>query len=645
MAPDLLIIGEAAEREDLSQRVEAFGYRSATASAGELARHLGEFPPAAILLCARGSEVRTLLSQLRQDPKGLGIPVILYSELGGEIRDLADVMELGADRFLVAPVDDDELRETTLELLGPSEPTALSPGLDTDAADLPLRRRDPLLAQLRRTLAALDERNEAPAGDSGEFDLDAIGLGGGPDLDAELDASASADDLALIDVEPVTQRVVRGQPRATTLRIADEAATSIVQRAPSRPAAARGPGRPPRPTAKTSALQERAATGSDRAGAATQRLGDRPRHTSRLRERERERPAELPSASERGALDDAPLPELLLRLQEERFSGHLRLRKSDAADEGWASGQDVDVLFSRGSPVEIHSGRPEDRLSEGLLRRGQIDAATARELRARLVKESRANVDTAIELGALKPSERSSALSEHIAELLTSAFTWSGTWSLHPAPELDAREPALDRPLAAIIAEGILLELETPVLRRRLGPGEARPRLRPGASTADLDPPVEARALGPALDGRLTLDDIAAAGGRPLLAWIYALRVLGRLELDGPELDPDGPQSPADGDADGNAAAIDLRRIRMSLGPARKGDYFALLDLPVGASRGELRRAHHKLRQTFADERLEASTRSAQATELRELRAALDEARDVLLDDALRAAYLAYREG
>lgn len=638
MAPDLLIIGEPPEGEDLSRRVEAFGYRSATTAAGELAHHLGEFSPAAILLCARGCDVRNLLSQLRQDPKGMGIPVILHSTLGGEIVDLADVMELGADRFLVAPVDDDELRETLLELLGPSEPAPLSHALGADAAELPLRHRDPLLAQLRRTLAALDERSEPPAGDSGGFDLDAIGLGGGPDLDAEIDVSASAHDLALIEVEPVTQRVVRSQRRAATLRIADEAETATVPR-PERGEAS------PTPTSS----QVRGAQTGSRTGAppTTQRLtGRRSRFTA-----DRDEAEPIGEASEQGHLDEAPLPELLLRLEADRFSGLLRLTKREAPEERWAE-QTVEVLFSEGAPVELRSDRPEDRLSAGLLRRGLVDAATARELRSRLANDSLGDVDAAIELGAIKPSERAAVASDLLAELLTSAFSWAGTWSLHPtaaqAPGPGVQSSLLDRPLATIIAEGILLELEEPILRSRLGRGEARPRIRPGSSTSDLDAPVEARALGD-LDGRLSIDDIGDIGGRPLLAWIYALRVLGRVLLDAPDgLEDAGEERPNQPDQttpeEESAATIDLRRISTALGPAREGDYFALLGLPVGASRGELRRAHHQLRQTFADERLGAAARASMAAEIKELRAALDEARDVLLDDALRAAYLAYRE-
>ena len=53
-------------------------------------------------------------------------------------------------------------------------------------------------------------------------------------------------------------------------------------------------------------------------------------------------------------------------------------------------------------------------------------------------------------------------------------------------------------------------------------------------------------------------------------------------------------------------------------------------------------RAHADLRETFAEERLEPRSREELADELAALRVALDEAREVLLDEALRAAYLAH---
>ncbi|MCA9637145.1 MAG: hypothetical protein KC420_14055, partial [Myxococcales bacterium] len=148
---------------------------------------------------------------------------------------------------------------------------------------------------------------------------------------------------------------------------------------------------------------------------------------------------------------------------------------------------------------------------------------------------------------------------------------------------------------------------------------------------AELPPPpglADARAL---VDGRQRIADLAAIGGQPLLAWIYALVVLDRVDL---------VEAPVD-----DRSAIDRRRIRARSAAARAGDYFALLGLPITASRAEIRRALTELGRTFADERLEPATRSALAGELAERRAGLAEARDVLLDDGLRAAYLAHREG
>jgi len=625
VAPDLLIIGERREREDLSGRVDNFGYRSATTSAAELARYLGEHPPAAILLCARGCDVPELLHTLRQDPQGIGIPVVLHSELGGEIRDLADVLELGADRFLVAPVDDDELRDTLLELLGPSEPTTPSQvDLGTGSA-LPLRQRDPLLAQLRRTLAALDERHDVPASDSGDFDLDAIGLGGGPGLeserednDSDIDSDIDSDSDGLLDVEPATKRVVRrprqGQPRPVpTLRLSER-------------------GEAPRPevSTKTTKVSRSRKTSSKRQVTLTRGSA----------------PPDQPSAE--SDLQTSPLPELLVRLENKRYSGLLRIHGPST----------IEIEWSNGAPVSARSDRPEDRLSATLLRRGLINGASAQDLKRNLPSDTIDDIDAAIETAAIKASERSAVIDEYTAELLTTAFTWRGSWSLHApnAPKGTARPPVLHRPLAAITCEGILLELEEPVLRERLGCGELRPRMRPGNDLDDLDPPAEAAVLGDLLDARLSIDEIAALGGRPLLAWVYALHVLGRIDLvegsgSRETNDPNDPNDPNDltdlGEVENdgkNEAAIDRQRLGTALKRARGGDYFVLLGLPQSASDGELRRAHHRLQQTFADERLEASTLRTMAAELRELRAALDEARDVLLDDALRAAYLAYRE-
>ena len=81
-------------------------------------------------------------------------------------------------------------------------------------------------------------------------------------------------------------------------------------------------------------------------------------------------------------------------------------------------------------------------------------------------------------------------------------------------------------------------------------------------------------------------------------------------------------------------------RLRRS----RAGDYFQVLDLPRSACRVDVRRAHADLRRSFADEQLEPTVRDSMGAEIEELRDLVDEARDVLIDEALRSAYLAHLE-
>jgi hypothetical protein len=140
-----------------------------------------------------------------------------------------------------------------------------------------------------------------------------------------------------------------------------------------------------------------------------------------------------------------------------------------------------------------------------------------------------------------------------------------------------------------------------------------------------------------ALDGRQTLRDLGTVGGSlsDLPALVAALEVLGFVELIGepvasvPDLDP---------------VAVDRARIQERLELARDSDYFAILGLPRNATRLEVRRAYDELTHTFSDESLELRTRRELEPELAALRLVLQEARDILGDDALRSAYLAHLE-
>jgi hypothetical protein len=148
---------------------------------------------------------------------------------------------------------------------------------------------------------------------------------------------------------------------------------------------------------------------------------------------------------------------------------------------------------------------------------------------------------------------------------------------------------------------------------------------------AQLDWPEAAQWLG-LLDGGRSLGQLVEEDGLDERELWAAAQVLWAAGL----------AQPVEVDLDAALVVIDRRRIEERLALAGSSDYFALLGVARDAGRAAVLRAHADLRETFAEERLEPRSREELADELAALRVALDEAREVLLDEALRAAYLAH---
>lgn len=116
MGPEILIVGDRAHRGELVPRVQDLGYSVSPVRARELLLQVARSPgPAAVIVCLGDADATGLVRSLRQSPEGATVPVLLYGRLQG---DLADVLELGADRFLEAPVSDAELSAALNELAG-----------------------------------------------------------------------------------------------------------------------------------------------------------------------------------------------------------------------------------------------------------------------------------------------------------------------------------------------------------------------------------------------------------------------------------------------------------------------------------------------------------------------------------------------
>ena len=140
---------------------------------------------------------------------------------------------------------------------------------------------------------------------------------------------------------------------------------------------------------------------------------------------------------------------------------------------------------------------------------------------------------------------------------------------------------------------------------------------------AQLDWPEAAQWLG-LLDGGRSLGQLVEEDGLDERELWAAAQVLWAAGL----------AQPVEVDLDAALVVIDRRRIEERLALAGSSDYFALLGVARDAGRAAVLRAHADLRETFAEERLEPRSREELADELAALRVALDEAREVLLDEA-----------
>ncbi len=313
----------------------------------------------------------------------------------------------------------------------------------------------------------------------------------------------------------------------------------------------------------------------------------------------------------------------MAQLRRERFTGCLEVSAKD--------GPRRRLWWSEGQVVGGASASAGESVLGRLSARGLIDAGHL-ELAGRWSSgDPRRDVERLAQAGWIKPQEAQEALREPVRRIVERvAERESLAWSLHPGE----RAPVaieLGVPLAALIAGGVRGGRTREQLRAAV-PDEVRPRLSfagPEALAAELRWP-EAAAIAGRFDGQARVDELIAAAiadEEELRGLVHVLGLLGHL-------------APPVEDVAASLVALDRRRVRERLRLARETDYFALLGLPRDATRAEVLRAHADLTATFR-EALEPASRVELAEELAELYAALDEARDVLTDEALHSAYLA----
>ncbi len=681
MAPEILIVGDRSQRGSLIPRVQDLGYTVTPVRERELGERVAAAPVAtAVLICLGETDAATLVDAARSGRDE--VPLILIGSLGGELRDLADVLELGADHFLAAPVSDEELARVLADVVGPGAPGRGEDDGEAPETVRPLTGRsagDPVLGQLHRTLEILAARLKShEAGDAEPDDLESLGLHALPDVDQGIDtpdaeallANAEPSDPGASRRPEPTQRLVRaleqgedtqrlrrpGVAMAEPSEVRSMAAPARGDRSDVTPAI-RGPGRvdaTDRLSARESERRPRSGPGDTTARVLAPRFERAPEprgRESRVEGTGREvvpRVAGKRDASETTMRLQTPRADVgrtrtdlshaeplagidvlrrLWQLHKRRFTGRLVV--------GFAGGVVKQVWWRRGLPVYAASTAAGDGLlvrlqARGLLGRGQQSAA-ARVIDGELAGSAR----RLVQAGLLKPREQQDAVRDAVQRICESlccdaAEHWQTEAGAPPA-EID-----VETPLLAMLVAGARLGLGLERMRDVL-PESTRLRLDVDDLAALAD---ELR--WPGAEGWLELLD----GGREL-GLLVAEDGLDERELWAAScvLLAADLAVPAEFDAEAALVEIDRRRIDERLALARDSDYFSLLGVGREAGRAELLRAYADLRDTFADEQLEPRTREELADLLAELHAALDEAREVLLDEAMREAYLAQLSG
>lgn len=447
----------------------------------------GAAPPLLLVVLASAQARRFLsassavMSALAPRP-----PVVVFGELGAEIRDLAELLELGADRLLSAPLQVDELRALLGELLGPAsraEPRSsggqASWGEVEEAAPV-----DPMLAQLKRTLASL-----APAAEDDEVDLRAMGL----TAMAAPGEGAAAAALDLSALEAVTRELVRpSAPPQSTVRLESSVDAAAEQRTAVVEPQTRGRGGRP---SRSIAGDEAATRGEE--GAATR----------------------------------------LWRAHRERFSGLMKL--SFEADS-------LELWMIAGEPRFAASSRAEDDLIVALHARGLLTSWQLAQAQRLGIRGTLIGGEALVSAGWVRPQELAPAMAAQLADVITATFAWPRASALLRVDAPPPGDVALVGGVLGLIVGGIALELEPDELWGRLGARSRRPRwigaeaaaARFGAGAVEAV--VDAATLN-LLDGRRSLAAVEEEGFAAL-ASICGLHTIGAVELleppSGPELDP-----------------------------------------------------------------------------------------------------------
>jgi hypothetical protein len=645
-----------AEAERAAQAIRAAGYAVADVPLAMLLARVAVQPPRVVLIDADTEGAFDVVARLRRVPGAAGVQVILLGRPGGALAGEGSASPPQGAALFVRPVDVSALVQRIEALSGgarvtveppkppveskrPSVPPSLPPASMRASAAPPSDRTPaaqgvvaPVSAELQHLLAEAEQRAQVWA------DAEAFV----PSPEEEIEAVLPAELLAALDEplgdgeddEDLGPRTRSGRPGRE--RTSDGGGPRTTGSATT------GSGRTPRDTGRPPA----ASTGEQPLTPSLGRTGESP--SLAAAGTSAGAPGESASSSVERAGAEAPPPSTAA------FPAVLGpgdgLRVAAGAIAARASGSlcatsgtsERRLILREGDVVTCVSTAEDESLLAFLGVRGDLPRETVRRLASKFPIFGRHAGAALVARGYLPQGQMWPTLRAHAEWVMGHWLRSEGRLAFElEIPSRFAGEPSVfgGAPGAAVFVE---------IVRRIVPASEAIERL--GGPGARLASGAAERLLGEcglaaaelervrAAQGQTLREALASAPDMDLAPVAVALVHLGVLECVAPV------EAPGAAEADGKAArAIDAdairERVRARLQVVEDGDYFAVLGIPRNATGYEIRRAFLELRRAFEPSRLLTPEVADLADAARKIVGVLEEAYDILRDEARRERY------
>ncbi len=315
-----------------------------------------------------------------------------------------------------------------------------------------------------------------------------------------------------------------------------------------------------------------------------------------------------------------------------RWSGRLSLLQGGASRA---------LYFEEGRLCGASSTSADEQLEMLAYRRGLLTREQQRQVRAEGQLGARRAALLMVERTFLKPAELFPLVQERVEEIAFAACGgFEGSYELSPAQVPADERVSLPRSPLSLVTEAIRRKyLMERLLDRIGGPATLLRPVEAGApELAEFGLSARERRLASSVDGLRNVEELLFESGFEPLAGLQVLHalVLGHfvevavrgLAADlAPEIE----------------LAIDMGRVTEKYEQVRTANYFEVLGLPAEATRYEVQQSYDRLQREFHPDRYGAIKDPVVHDRLEEIQRVLAEARDILVDDALRAEYARHR--